>query len=113
MNIQIISFYLLYFSIFAFLGWIIESTFKFLRDKEFINSGSLQGPFIPIYGFGAVSIFIFSEYTHSFPLFLQLIIFASVPTVLEYFTSYIMEKIFSIRLWDYSNQPLNIRGRNG
>lgn len=108
---SILFFYILYFSIFAFIGWIIESTGKSLVQKKPVNSGFLNGPFIPIFGFGATIILLLSETFHFFPIFLQLIIFTIIVTLLEYFTSYLMENIFSIRLWDYSNIFLNIKGR--
>ncbi len=81
-----------------------------LQQKKLINRGFLIGPLCPIYGFGAVFILSCLGKYNDDPLvlfFLSIILCAA----LEYFTSYIMEKIFKNRWWDYSNMKYNINGR--
>lgn len=100
----------LYFAIYSFIGWIVESLYCSIRDKKMTNRGFLNGPFIPIYGFGAlgaVLIFYGRDYV-LIGLFTTSILLAAV---LEYITSYLMEKIFNARWWDYSEDPFNINGR--
>lgn len=103
-------YYFMYFIIYSFIGWIYESTFRTITHKKIINSGFLNGPLIPIYGFGATSIVLlfYNDNLSFIPLFLSSMV---VTTILEYITSYLMEKIFNARWWDYSDKPFNINGR--
>jgi len=116
-NILIISqnwlkYYFLIFILYSFIGWIVESGYRTVLEKgRFVNSGSLFGPFIPIYGFGATAILLIELYIGSFAFPVQIIIFSVVATGIEYLTSYILEKKFSMRFWDYSSYPMNINGR--
>lgn len=100
-----------YFIICSFAGWIIESVYWSFKTKKISNSGFLYGPFIPIYGFGALLIYLLSKITGYMALPVQLLIYTLTATVLEYFTSLLLEKIFSIKLWDYSNEKFNLDGR--
>jgi uncharacterized membrane protein len=103
--------YFLYFSIMAFAGWIIETAYRSYNEKKFVNAGFLSGPFLPIYGFGAVIITSINIEVQKFPAILSWVITLLSPSVLEYFGSWIMEKIFKLKLWDYKNERLNINGR--
>jgi uncharacterized membrane protein len=95
----------------AFAGWIIESVYRSCRDKKFVNAGFLSGPFLPIYGFGAVIMTIINTELQKFPLILSWTITLLSPTILEYFGSWIMEKTFKLKLWDYKDERLNLNGR--
>lgn len=100
----------LFFIIYSFLGWIVETLFVFLDTKKLINRGFLIGPYCPIYGVGGILVTYFlSNYKDNiFITFgMAVIIFA----ILEYFTNYIMEKLFKARWWDYTNFKYNINGR--
>ena len=110
MNQLIIENYFILFLIYSFLGWSIETIGEAIKSKKFVNRGFLIGPLCPVYGLGAVLITILltryeSEYFVIFGL--SAILCGS----LEYFTSYIMEKLFKSRWWDYSNFKYNINGR--
>ncbi|MBE6160807.1 MAG: hypothetical protein E7158_01110 [Firmicutes bacterium] len=100
----------LLFIIYSFLGWFLEVTCKSIENKRLINRGFLIGPWCPIYGWGCILIiFLLTKFSENFfALFCMSIIICSV---LEYFTSYIMEKIFKARWWDYSRWKYNINGR--
>lgn len=100
----------LLFILYSFLGWVIEVINEFTTSKKFVNRGFLIGPYCPIYGFGGVFITILlTKYQNDIiVLFILSIIICSF---LEYFTSYIMEKIFNARWWDYSNKKFNLNGR--
>lgn len=101
--------WMLLFYFYAFLGWIWECSFVSFTEKKWINRGFLYGPWIPIYGFGAVTV-----------LWITLPVRASLPlvfllgmtgaTLLELATGYVMEKIFGMRYWDYSTHFLNFHG---
>lgn len=105
-----ILFYFLLFLIYSFLGWIIEVISVGMKEKKFINRGFLMGPYCPIYGFSAViMIFYLNHYKDNIlTVFLLAVIVCSI---IEYLVSYIMEKLFSARWWDYSNRKFNLNGR--
>lgn len=98
------------FFLYSIIGWIYESTLVSVRKGSFVNRGFLNGPVIPIYGVGATLIYIsFWQVRGVYPvIFFGGMILASV---LEYFTSWIMEVLFHARWWDYSNRRLNVQGR--
>lgn len=100
----------LFFMIYSFLGWVVEVINNFIHEKRFINRGFLIGPYCPIYGVGGLLITIFlSKYKQSIIVLFVMSIFLFA--LLEYFTSYIMEKLFKARWWDYSDKKYNINGR--
>ena len=104
-------YYIFYiFLIYGFFGWIYESSLVSIKKKSMINRGFLKGPIIPIYGCGALFIYLaFWEIRdHWCLVFLG---GACLATLLEYVTSLIMELIFHTRWWDYSNYPFNLGGR--
>ena len=108
--IQTIETYFLLFISYAFLGWGMEIGCKYVQFGKFINRGFLIGPYCPIYGWGAIAITILlKRYTYD-PLVL-FIMSTLVCSIIEYFTSYFMEKKYHARWWDYSNKKFNINGR--
>ncbi len=81
----------------------------YLEKRRIGNRGFLIGPVIPIYGFGAILITILLNRTENvFAIFCVSVIGSGI---LEYLTSYIMEKLFHVRWWDYSHDAFNINGR--
>jgi uncharacterized membrane protein len=107
-----ITFLIIYFTVYSFLGWIVESGYRSLfLEKRFINSGFLYGPFIPIYGFGSTGIYLLTHIITPLYFPLQIALLTIIITFFEYLSSFILEKIFSIKLWDYSNEIFNIHGR--
>jgi uncharacterized membrane protein len=91
------------------MGWIMEVIVTIIKDKELVNRGFLIGPYCPIYGVcSIVMILLLSKVHDPFLLFILSIIICSVG---EYITSYILEKIFKARWWDYSYMKFNINGR--
>lgn len=99
-----------YFIIYSFFGWIIESTYKSILEKKIINSGFLHGPFCPIYGFGAVFMFLCLNNFKSNLVLLFLISFLTL-SIWEYIVGYLLEKILHTKYWDYSKNRFNISGR--
>ena len=103
----------LQFFIFGFAGWCMEVILKYRQFHRFINRGFLTGPILPIYGFGVVLITVVvgnlasveSGVVATFALSLL------ICGVVEYLTSYVLEKIFHARWWDYSQKPMNLNGR--
>lgn len=108
------------FFIYCFIGWIYESTYVSIKQRQWVNRGFLNGPVIPIYGCAATLLYIAFFNERMLPTTLQksirsiLIIFIAgmlLASALEFVTSWVMEKLFHAKWWDYSNIPLNIQGR--
>ena len=99
------------FAIYSFMGWIIEAVYRSISQRQFVNPGFIYGPFIPIYGFGAAFIISLEFLIHHWPLPIKLIVYGIVLTLTEYFTGFTFEKIFKLKLWDYSDSRFNIHGR--
>ena len=108
--IREIEMYIMLFFIYSLAGWLIEMIPATIREKKFVDRGFLVGPYCPIYGCGVILItLLLQKYADDVVVtfFLSVIICGT----LEYLTSYIMEKIFKARWWDYSNNKFNINGR--
>lgn len=105
-----IEIYFLLFISYAFLGWCMEVTCKLIQYKKFINRGFLIGPYCPIYGWGALTITILLKRYMEDPLVL-FVMSTLICSIIEYLTSYFMEKKYHARWWDYSNKKFNINGR--
>ena len=102
--------YIALFFIYSFAGWLMEVIRVSKKEKKFVDRGFLIGPYCPIYGYGVLLITILlRKYTDDIivTFFMSLIICG----ILEYLTSYLMEKIFKARWWDYSDRKFNINGR--
>ena len=102
--------YFLLFIIYAFLGWLLEVTCTLIEKKKFVNRGFLIGPICPIYGHGVILILLLigQRTDDLLSVFLKSLLICSV---LEYFTSFFLEKVFKARWWDYSSKKFNINGR--
>lgn len=97
------------FIIYSFLGWIIEVISRYPDEHTFVNRGFLIGPYCPIYGVCAeVTILTLSHINNSVIL---IILSTLICSIIEYTTSFIMEKLFKARWWDYSQKKFNINGR--
>ncbi len=102
--------YCILFFIYSFLGWIMEVTLTLITDKKFVNRGFLLGPCCPIYGCGCILLnLLLHNYTNNILVLFILTMFTC--SLLEYITSFLMEKIFKLRWWDYSQMRFNINGR--
>lgn len=98
------------FYIYSFIGWLWETVYCSLKAGHFVYRGFLIGPITPIYGFGILGVLYFIE-PYQNNLLLLYVLSAILVTVLEYVTSFALEKLFNASLWDYSKVPLNINGR--
>ena len=97
------------FLIYAFLGWVCEVAFAAFRSHSFVNRGFLNGPLCPVYGFGvlAVIVILYPLRHNFFLLFFGSFVLVSV---IEFFTGFLLEKLFHNKWWDYSERKFNIRG---
>ena len=101
--------WLTFFYLYCFFGWIFESTYVSLKQKCFVNRGFLRLPMLPLYGSGAVMM-LWVSLPFQDSLILTYISGVIGATALEYVTGYVMERLFKVRYWDYSNQPFNLHG---
>ena len=108
--------YILFFFLFAILGWLWEVLYFALQYGVIVNRGALYGPWLPIYGFGcSFIILVFSKLkklsklqTNPFKTFLFVMLLC---TIIEYITSFALEQIHGIRYWEYNGIFLNLNGR--
>lgn len=98
------------FMVYSVIGYLMEVVVVSFKNRRLTDRGFLIGPYCPIYGCGALLITLFlSKYVNDIPvLFVMSCVFGAS---LEYFSSYIMEKIFKTRWWDYSSNKYNLNGR--
>lgn len=102
------------FTAYSFLGWCAEVAYQYWTQKKFINRGFLHGPFCPIYGaciLLVMYLFVYLLDKVHVNLFTLFIISTILISFIEYITSYILEKLFHLKWWDYTEDPLNLNGR--
>lgn len=102
--------YFIYFFLYAMIGYVSEVAYCSIPLRKLVNRGFLHGPYLPIYGLGALLVVIPLMYFDTHPILVFLIAFLLTST-LEYMTSFLLEKIFNTKLWDYSKNFANINGR--
>lgn len=97
------------FLIYSFLGWCLEVIYAAAGRKKFVNRGFLNGILCPVYGFSMVFMLVFMDSLKGnwFYLFLGCTI---VGTVTELITGLALEKIFHLRLWNYSEKKFQAGG---
>lgn len=97
------------FYFYSFVGWIVESSYVSLRKRRFVNRGFMKGPFIPLYGTGA-TIMLLVSIPFKDNLLAVYVAGCVACTILEYVTGVLMESIFKVRYWDYSELKFNFQG---
>lgn len=102
--------YILLFFSFSILGWLWEVGIHLVEDGQFVNRGVLLGPWLPIYGSGGVLIIFLLRKMGKWPIatFLSSMALCSV---VEYFTSWMLEMTKGAKWWDYSGYLFNLNGR--
>jgi uncharacterized membrane protein len=98
------------FFFYCFFGWCFESAYVSICKRKFVNRGFVRGPFLPLYGSGAVMMLLVSRPFQD-NLFLVFLAGCIGATALEYVTGVVMETLFKVRYWDYSNQKFNFQGQ--
>lgn len=109
-NIHSFDFYCLLFFVLSFAGWVWEVVLHFFTSHAFINRGVYKGPYLPIYGVGGLLLsFFLKRFRKKPPLVFALSLM--ICSVLEYFTSWFLERKWGVRWWDYSGHFMNLKGR--
>lgn len=101
--------WLIFFFIYCFIGWIIESTYVSVKCRHLVNRGFLRLPLLPLYGSGAI-IMLWVSLPFQDNLILVFISGMIGASALEYATGYVMERLFKMKYWDYSQNPFNLNG---
>lgn len=104
-----VSQWLLFFYIYCLVGWLWESCYVSVKKRKWVNRGFMHGPLLPIYGSGAITVLVV---TLPVKENLYLVFFTGMlaATILEYVTGAVMERLFHVRYWDYSNQKFQLHG---
>ena len=98
----------MWFLTYSMMGWLVESIYMSFCNHKITNRGFAKGPFCPIYGFGALTVFILRPYSDNSILLFFLGSFLA--TTLEFLTALVMKRIFGEIWWDYHEKPFNYRG---
>lgn len=100
----------LYFILYAFLGWVMETCYCSIMERRLVSRGFLYGPVCPIYGGGVTLMILFFT-----PLKKNLVLFYIVAVVVmtswEYFVGWVLEITTHVKYWDYSQYKFNLKGR--
>lgn len=107
--LEVIKKYIFYFFIFAIFDWLWEETINLVLFHRVVNCGTLQGPWLPIYGWGMIYVLLLSKFIkNKYILFIAIFLIFGIA---EYSTSLYLEYLYNTKWWDYSNYLLNINGR--
>lgn len=101
--------WIFFFYFYCFFGWCFETTYVSLKNGKYVNRGFMRGPFLPLYGSGAIMLLVVSK---PFEKNIILVYLAGCvgATVLEYVTGVTMEALFKVRYWDYSYKKIQFQG---
>ncbi len=98
------------FAFFSILGWLLEVFYRSFRNKRIVNPGLLKGPYLIIYGTGALLLTIAASKFHPYPLLIKALIYFIITTGLELLAGLACEYLSIPKLWDYSDERFNYRG---
>ena len=101
--------WMFFFYVYSFAGWCIESTYVSIQSRKLTNRGFMRGPFLPLYGSGATMMLVVSMPFQD-NIVLTYLAGCVGATVLEYVTGVVMEALFHMRYWDYSDMKFNFQG---
>lgn len=105
-----IAYIFLLFMLYSMIGYVCEVIYCSFLQKKFVNRGFLCGPYCPIYGVGSIFV-LYAVLRFKEDPIAVFILGAIITSCLEYFTSFLLEKIFHNKWWDYSDEAFNINGR--
>ena len=103
--------YIILFFFYSFAGWCLESTYCSIGEKKLINRGFLTGPLCPIYGTAAIVLILLIYNPFKDNILIVFLLGVLLCDIVEFITSYVMEKLFAARWWDYTYEFCNINGR--
>ena len=101
--------WLFFFYFYSFFGWCFESAYVSISKKRFVNRGFMRGPFLPLYGTGGIMMLLVSMPFQD-NIYMVYVAGCLGATALEYVTGVVMEALFKVRYWDYSDRKFNFQG---
>ncbi|HPS57584.1 MAG TPA: hypothetical protein PK514_05705 [Spirochaetota bacterium] len=102
---------ILFFAVYSFTGWIIEIIYRSVTQGRLVNPGFLFGPFVPVYGIGALVIISIQSLISGLPIAAQFAVYFVLLTSVEFITGELFERFFELQLWDYSENRFNFKGK--
>ncbi|WP_144554077.1 putative ABC transporter permease [Bacillus sp. X1(2014)] len=107
-NLEEAAALIFYFTVYSFLGWLLENSYNLLTRREFFKPNFLFGPFKPMYGITPVLlVYLISPETKGGLIILLCLL---IPTLVEYVTGALLQKLFNRKWWDYTDTPLQLHG---
>ncbi|HJV32239.1 MAG TPA: putative ABC transporter permease [Bacillales bacterium] len=100
--------FIFYFTVYSFLGWLLENSYNLFTKRVFFKDNFLLGPFKPMYGFAPVILVYFMGLEPNWLVVILLCFF--VPSIVEFISGYLLKKFFHREWWDYSDMPLHLKG---
>jgi uncharacterized membrane protein len=97
-----------YFTVYSFIGWLLENSYNYFTKREFFNENFLFGPFKPMYGIAPVLLVNLVTPETNWAVVIILCFF--IPTIVEYVSGALLQKLFQKQWWDYSDSPLQFHG---
>lgn len=101
--------WLVFFYFYCICGWIFESVNVSIRQSKWVNRGFMKGPWLPLYGSGALVILVSSISFKEYPVAVYFAAALSA-TILEYITGVVMLAVFKVRYWDYRYRKIQFQG---
>ena len=101
--------WLSFFYLYCIFGWCFESAYVSLKQLRPVNRGFLKGPWLPLYGSGAVLVLLITMPFDQHPVAVYIAGLIGA-TLLELVTGEVMVRLFKVRYWDYSNQHFQYKG---
>ncbi|WP_040204179.1 putative ABC transporter permease [Neobacillus jeddahensis] len=97
-----------YFTVYSFIGWLLENSYSYFTTREFLKENFLFGPFKPMYGFAPVLlVYLILPETHWAIVVLLCLL---IPTAVEYVSGALLQKLFHKQWWDYADTPIQLHG---
>ena len=97
-----------YFMVYSFAGWVLEHAYSGWNAGRLKGEGFLRGPFKPMYGIAIVLLLIGKQAGLS-PITMIVLAFF-VPSIVEYISGMMLDKLFHRRYWDYTNNRYQLHG---
>ncbi|WNS45931.1 putative ABC transporter permease [Paenibacillus sp. MMS20-IR301] len=100
--------YFFYFTVYSFLGWVLEGSYNLYSEGSFRKEGFLKGPFKPMYGFAPLLLLAAHDAQLVYPVFLLLALL--IPSAVEFVSGWLLKSLFQKQWWDYSGMPYQLKG---
>ncbi|MFV0401374.1 MAG: putative ABC transporter permease [Oscillospiraceae bacterium] len=99
----------LLFWIFSIIGWLVQMLYNLIRNKKYVNSGFLRGPYCPVFGFAGLLLVAVLTPLEAYP-WLVFLLALVLSAVIEFGTNWLLEKVTGVRWWDYTGQKFQFKG---